>query len=258
MNLIKKTLILSCLWAFLPVLLLGQNTKVLIIGNSVIRWNSNLCISTLNKLCVSNEKPIELSTMVRDGESVYENLCHQMNVESIDSVSFWQQGAAGYAKFQQIKDEYDWIILQGRSLEDPFIFEISTALENNSNKKNKILIFQNYTTILWNDSLTMTKMVKSRSFFEEKIKESSMIRLLPVGEVFSFIHSQNSKVELLGDGGHPSPYGSLIIAVVMFKEIFGYIPIGGLNDTFFSNTESNSVINLIKKYYEPVNFNGKN
>jgi hypothetical protein len=207
----------------------GAPSKVLLIGNSVFDRNS--LEKMIEYIAVDNQYSLSITKFTIDGATISESLgrfinqTRSKNKKNRLTQSFWKSGDNDYKYFTKQIRSFDYIFLQATSLKEDKFVDIVNSIVKVKKKDTKIFIYQNYCTVLWDDSIRSNEININKQFFENCFSKTA--NLLPVGDWFNNIYSSKNiknKTLLINDM-HPSTLGSAVIAIGIYYYITNQIPL---------------------------------
>lgn len=196
--------------------------RVLIVGNSLCERNNMLEI--FQRILTLNHKELVIKADFVGGASIFENICHQIGADcNHDSPAYWIKGNKGYKAFRKYLNHYDYILFQGAKATDlyyPEIVKCASAITKKS--QTKIILFQNYSGIIWNDSLRYSILKKQSEIFD-KIK-ADRVKIMPIGDLFHYSMIQIPPFKIVLPDGHPTKAGTVLIALELFYAVYNKMP----------------------------------
>ena len=203
---------------FFGGLINAQRLNILVIGNSICERNNML--ELFQSICSHNGTDIDIKADFMGGATVCENLCSRISKDCND---YWIKGSEEYEAFVQYLYDYDYILLQGTSAFEVHFEDLAHSVSKVlKKKKTKLIIFQNYSTILWSDSLRHS-MVQRQNETLNKLKKYNTA-VLQIGDLFDYSATHYREQKMILHDGHPSTAGSLLIAFELFHFIFDKQP----------------------------------
>ncbi|MBK8042161.1 MAG: hypothetical protein IPK21_05575 [Haliscomenobacter sp.] len=233
----------------------GKQVKILVIGNSICEYNDMLGL--FQNIALLNGKEVKIKATFEGGASIAENICKNLipgcriinyKVES----PYWFKENKQFSFFIDIFKKYDYVLFQGRSASDSHFLEISKSIANSISKKQTIFIFQNYSSILWNDSLRRVSLEKDKAVFQTICNSNKRIKLFRVGDLFDFAQICFPETMLLRSNNHPEPTGSLLIGVYLYDSIFNEFPAINIKKNhkkqIYATDELERCINIVNEF----------
>lgn len=214
-----RILILILIYFFNLSFANSKEINVLFIGNSIIERNN--LDSLLIQLAQENKRKLSVHKIIKGGVTVEQNLkSHFVNrSKKFNNIEKnWWKFSKNRKELKKVISSYDYILLQGRALEDENFPDIIDCLYTTKKKSCRLAVIQNNSFILWNDSLSYTELIESKAFFIQKVQVK--YQLICVGDIFYKNYYKGEQLELLTDDNHPTEIGSIVMATMIYIDIF--------------------------------------
>jgi hypothetical protein len=191
-----------------------ENLKILFIGNSLTHWNN--MVTTFQELIFQSGKTAYVVEFAPGGMHLDEHAQNTMTHSYIQETD-WDyviiQGANYSIAFKDLRDN----IL-------PPIISLISLIKSNS-KDTQIIFYLDYSLrkglIRGNTHYTFNEFQSMINVGTKIVADELRMKIAPVGEAWRRVSNDGPPVDLYAlDQGHPSAYGSYIMACVYFSSIY--------------------------------------
>lgn len=212
---------MALLFFFLLTTVYSQDKQIrtLFIGNSLTYWNDMPDI--FQAISREQGKKVKVKQIVFPGISLWNQLVTAPVIKGgVTVTSPLSPGQLSPADSSIRRKKWDYIVLQDRWWRQENLRKAVLYIDSlKGNSEAKIILYQNFSTILWSDSLRWEEVSASRDTFR-LLAELTRGKVLRIGEVFHWFNIYKPEYELFPDNTHPSEMGSFLIALLIFQEIF--------------------------------------
>ncbi len=212
----------------------NAQTSILYIGNSLTYVND--LPQTFKKLCDINGKYLENKVVAYPGYSLYKhlttvvvptdnpNLVYTKRINNNDTIIS--------EAIKQLKSrKWDYIYLQDREVDEDSL-EYSILQIRKLAPESKIMIFENY---MYDSRWSKKYDHRKKRLNIKKFKRLANLinaEVIPVSYCFEKIKKNHSPDLLYDETMHPTNYGTIIIAILLYKNIFKHEKFNFNSETF--------------------------